>query len=893
MTGDLDNQANPPKNRKIDIVIIGDIVFDKITIDEKNEDLLERDSCGGALFVKTFFEAHPCIAESSNIYGYQYTENPNNIPNNKFNDILHEAESCIKESSNINDHDFTETSNDEPDNKNDDKPEKSPNKILYNKIIQKTINLIPLNKQKTVNSGNAAYRMQGPITKLKDDKGSVTLSFPSISPDQENNNLQFLVVTDLGISTNSDQNNDKQSATNQDPVWIGNRKIELEEASKEEEHEWIHHLRRAYDINHNLDSGSMPWHFVTISNPTDKLFESSSYSYLKNHNDTLNGQEELFNDEEISVINKKTLAILFGDHLRSRCNLAIARRISIERTAQDFLQELHTNPLLMELGNFEHLIVRFGLLAVVHSYRIKDRRFHRLFFDPENIYKPEYSTKLSGGVTGTQTLLLDNIIKQLLVLADEEKQNPYDVAESIGMGIKLGIVCCRRRYDKGYGSNPEKALDFLQPNSIQKSFYGELDNLEDVKKETLEAAYAKEAAAIKDEARNIADERIPIAHPTWSILAQSAEYKLVQAAENIVYKGVDKALNFSKEERDRISATDNTQINLDNIIWSPIGLFGIERKQMIVLERYELESYRSVQLLMEEVMNLKNKSILSIAVFGPPGSGKSFVSERIADSACEASRVTPVLKKINLASITESSQLNEKIEKVFSEFFQQYELFKNDREDETRSKVLQLIIFFDEFDCPANDKVLGWLKTFLPMMQDGEFTTQINTHKPNYSTYHHQPILIFAGGTSHTYSNFSRQDAAGDPEDQLRFAQAKGPDFVSRLRGHIDILGPSKTSEHDEGYVVRRAILLRTAFLNQFPQISAKGSLKDFIYRPFVRAMLTVSRYKHGARSMEAIIAMCAKLPGDRISSASMPTHAQLNMHVDANEFLKIVRTSS
>jgi hypothetical protein len=44
---------------------------------------------------------------------------------------------------------------------------------------------------------------------------------------------------------------------------------------------------------------------------------------------------------------------------------------------------------------------------------------------------------------------------------------------------------------------------------------------------------------------------------------------------------------------------------------------------------------------------------------------------------------------------------------------------------------------------------------------------------------------------------------------------------------------------------------------------------------------------------MEAIIAMCAKLPGDRISAASMPTHAQLNMHVDANEFLKIVRTSS
>ena len=339
--------------------------------------------------------------------------------------------------------------------------------------------------------------------------------------------------------------------------------------------------------------------------------------------------------------------------------------------------------------------------------------------------------------------------------------------------------------------------------------------------------------------------------------------------------------------------SEDTKSDLNDRIWSPIGLFGTNNKTMIVLERYELESYRSVQLLMEEVINLKNKSILSIAVFGPPGSGKSFVSERIADSACEASQVTPVLKKINLASINDSNQLIEKLDKAFSEYFQQYELVKSEIEDNKRIKTLQLIIFFDEFDCSNNDKILGWLKTFLPMMQDGEFTTSINTQKSNYSTYHNQPILIFAGGTSHTYSNFSRQDSSGDPEDQLRFAQAKGPDFVSRLRGHIDILGPSKTSEHDEGYVVRRAILLRTAFLNHVRRIDDKESLVEYIYNPFLRAMLTVSRYKHGARSMEAIIAMCAQLPGGKISSASMPTHAQLNMHVDANEFLKIVRSNS
>ncbi len=82
--------------------------------------------------------------------------------------------------------------------------------------------------------------------------------------------------------------------------------------------------------------------------------------------------------------------------------------------------------------------------------------------------------------------------------------------------------------------------------------------------------------------------------------------------------------------------------------------------------------------------------------------------------------------------------------------------------------------------------------------------------------------------------------------------------------------------------MIRRTILLRTAFLNHV-KLSGKDSLIEFIYKPFSWEILTVSRYKHGAPSMEAIIAMSSQLPGGKISSASMHTHAQLNMHVDAN----------
>jgi hypothetical protein len=52
-----------------------------------------------------------------------------------------------------------------------------------------------------------------------------------------------------------------------------------------------------------------------------------------------------------------------------------------------------------------------------------------------------------------------------------------------------------------------------------------------------------------------------------------------------------------------------------------------------------------------------------------------------------------------------------------------------------------------------------------------------------------------------------------------------------------------------------------------------------------VYALLTVDRYRHGVRSMQAIVEMCMPIYG-RIEIASLPSRAQLKMHVDAEEFL-------
>jgi len=835
-------QLQKQEEEQIGLTVIGDIVFDKIVFageDANNSPESELFS-GGALFVKKLLEMDPAINSKASIAGYTGP-----LENNQDLDKSH-----------------------------------------YNIKVQKRINTIELKEQE-----DEVYRINGPTTEIEPVAEEVAFAFKKNITAKEPT-LSILVITDLGISSKPSLAVHEKGDSKLKSDGIGLRVLpqSIVDSAGDKVYEWKWHLDDAYKTNEKYNkSMAMPWHFIAISNPTTSLFDQSCYTDLTKDPDHNRGKKSTRSDSDLikmSHIRRKTLAIVYADHLRIGCNLAIARRISIERTAQDFLQELHTNPLLSELGEFEHLIIRFGLLSVVHSYRIGNRRFHRLFFDPRHIYDSMYSTKLSGVVTGCQTVLLNNIIRQLLVLPPEERKNAYDVAERIGVGIKLGIKDCKERYDNGYGKDVEAARKFLSLSSEKLALLPKV--FTDDRKEVNENLAEEEQLAL-----DIADERIPLAYPAWSILAQSAEYKLLQAAENIVYYGVDGAVNQSKP------------------VWAPIGRFGM-KNEMIVLERYELESYRAVQLLMEEAMDAKNSSILSIAVFGPPGSGKSFVSEKIANSACRAAGYEPFIRKINLASISDGKDLTEKLDLFFNDYLEKagnsskspVEPNHKDGEasdlhqdsnshQEIPPDKRQLILFFDEFDCTVNEKSLGWLKTFLPMMQDGEFSNNHNTYDDKYKKEHNQPILIFAGGTSHTYSNFSRHDSAVDPEDQLRFAQAKGPDFVSRLKGHIDILGSDKKSDLDEGYVIRRAILLRTAFLRRLRLQHAKDEdLKRFLYGPIVRAMLTVSKYKHGARSMESIIAMFGTLPGRKIGPASIPPNAQLNMHVDANEFLKLVRSS-
>jgi hypothetical protein len=194
------------------------------------------------------------------------------------------------------------------------------------------------------------------------------------------------------------------------------------------------------------------------------------------------------------------------------------------------------------------------------------------------------------------------------------------------------------------------------------------------------------------------------------------------------------------------------------------------------------------------------------------------------------------------------------------------------------------LVFWDEFDTTLNGQQLGWLRYFLAPMQDGEFQEGQITHPIGKS------IFVFAGGTSYSMDSFSSKTKDKDYRD------SKLPDFISRLRGFLNILGPNCQAGSPAGdpyYIIRRAILLRSLLERNTPQLlhGNRGKAMINIDEGVLRALLFVKEYKHGARSMEGII-MASQLAGKTsFGRSDLPTEAQLNLHTDGREFYSLVNT--
>lgn len=109
-------------------------------------------------------------------------------------------------------------------------------------------------------------------------------------------------------------------------------------------------------------------------------------------------------------------------------------------------------------------------------------------------------------------------------------------------------------------------------------------------------------------------------------------------------------------------------------------------------------------------------------------------------------------------------------------------------------------------------------------------------------------IFVFAGSNSESWEDFTKMHR-GKTTDDINSDFSKITDFMSRISGYIDVLGPNK-GRNDGTYILRRAVFIRKN-IERYYNIWEKHFI---IGKDVLQALLTVSEYKYGNRSLSKLI---------------------------------------
>ena len=407
---------------------------------------------------------------------------------------------------------------------------------------------------------------------------------------------------------------------------------------------------------------------------------------------------------------EKLVVVVSASDLRQE-EVSIAEGLSWERTAQDLLQELALNKSISDLTKCRHLVVALGTDGALwlaqpdggSAARDVASARSRLVFDPGSL-EGAWARGVEGRVWGGMSCLVAAIAAELATSSvagtNADKGGDADAGPDIGAAIVRGLSAMRHLLTVGHG-----AVDGGDSRRDRKTRHG-----------------FPPAPVVDELLRPSCRYRVADIPASVATAGRSKDWTIVSGPAGVTADRPLRGLG-------RRVALFGPKALVDQV---PYARFG----KLLLVDRAEIESLRGLERLVRAYeRDPRPKKPLSIAVFGAPGSGKSFSVKQVAKTVL--GKDVPVLV-FNLSQFSDPGELIGAFHQV-------------------RDKVLEGItpvVFWDEFD----SREYMWLQYLLAPMQDGAFQEGQITHPIG------KCVFVFAGGTSYDFANFSPpEEAPSDP----------------------------------------------------------------------------------------------------------------------------------
>jgi len=578
----------------------------------------------------------------------------------------------------------------------------------------------------------------------------------------------------------------------------------------------------------------------------------------------------------IDYLNKTTV-IISAHTLRER-GAAISEGLSWDRTIEDTVREFSSGLSSLDLALCRRVVVFFsaeGAAVFKRENKSSEFRLEKFLYHPSQ-YEGSFKAGHPGKMSGHLSLATAAVIRHLVL----GNQYPLFVA------LSLALIAIRKQQEDGLQENKkakhkEEQFNFEKHTknlsdilSLTDCLTAKADSSDGKENQDMKEAIEKQKEKLKEYLKTFSCSfrHDLLEYPPWTYDPPAADQGQKLSWKSDLLRDVT---GYTTEYVAAKAFQIVMQGTKDAMPHMPVAKY----KNFLTADREEIERINAIRkLIMTYRDNPQDKKPLSLAVFGPPGSGKSFSIKQLA---AELGFTEKSIRTFNLSEFKAAEELHVAFHIV---------------RDATIQGEIPLI-FWDEFDSDG----LKWLKEFLAPMQDAEFRAGSVVHPLG------KAVFIFAGGVFSTFEEFEEKTKDERNNDQVKWKDdkdnnekkvvtddsykgKKAPDFISRLRGYVNVKGPNpqQVGDNHGEYLIRRALLLRSVLERTHNQLLDEN-LKMSINAPLVQAFLRVSKYKHGARSLESIITMSNLVNASFFGEAALPPDHLLNLHVDTKEFKSII----